>query len=737
MKKYIILYLALLISPAVATAQSTSILTVLHGNIKKADLYFDRNAYRNALTLYLHAHDQEPKNVYIIDRIAECYFKLHDPISAEKWYAKIADNPYVHRNRFVKFEYAEVLSLNGKYDESLFWFDRYLRENPDDEITKDKIAFLKRINEHMKDSLRFIVTDVPFNSDHSDYGATYFHDGVAFSSSRDLDWYVKHAPSDAVSADESALNMFYVPGVIKGEFGEVEELHKEHIKSVLHEGPMTFYANDTKAVYTITNMENGKPLYDARGKANLQLFFADINTTESLTNIKPFPYNSPKFSLAHPSISKDGQVLYFSSTTTGGQGGSDIYVSRLVNGKWSQPENLGSDINSQGDESFPFLANDSTLYFASNGHGSMGGLDVMASRKVNGKFGKPVYFGAPLNSRFDDFSLVTDSSGRTGFFSSNRPGGAGMDDIYTFVATRFYVSGKVVTYFDKNEIVPEATVTAIDLATGQVIATTVADKKGVYRMMLPFDKAFKFEVEKQGYLQLEPERYSSYDKSITDDAFNVTLFKQNLSSIGTIYSNELQKPLTGVTATIHDLTKGTVDSVLVDTTEYSLPLWPNRQYRIVFTKDEYLPEEITLDTKGLLKGGRIKNDILMMQESIANTVIYFGYNQSNLTDATIKQLKPLVNVLKRFPKSTLNIGAHADPRGRPEYNLELSLKRAKNTLNYFVSNGIAVSRITAVGFGEAIRITRCTDGENCSEVEYDAERRAEIKVQQRNKYQPK
>ena len=357
----------------------------------------------------------------------------------------------------------------------------------------------------------------------------------------------------------------------------------------------------------------------------------------------------------------------------------------------------------------------------------------MASRKIKGKFGKPIYFGAPLNSRFDDFSLVTDSIGRGGYFASNRSGGKGMDDIYSFIATNFYLEGKVLTYGKPDELVPEASVTVYDLATGQEIASVMADKEGKYRMMLPFDKSFRFEVKKFGYTQLDMQRYSSYGKGMSDDSYNVTLFKQNLFAFGTIYSNELQKPLAGVTVKVYDLTTSTVDSTLVDSTDYSVPLWPNRRYRIVFTKDEYLPEEITLDTKGLLKGGKIENDILMMQESIANTVIHFGYNMANLTDASVKQLKPLVNVLKRFPKSTLNIGAHADPRGRPEYNLELSEKRAKATLNYFLSQGIAASRITAVGFGETLPITRCLDGINCAEVEYEAERRAEIKVQQKDK----
>jgi outer membrane protein OmpA-like peptidoglycan-associated protein len=360
----------------------------------------------------------------------------------------------------------------------------------------------------------------------------------------------------------------------------------------------------------------------------------------------------------------------------------------------------------------------------------LGGLDILVSYKVNGKFGKPINFGGPLNSSYDDFSLVTDNGGRVGYIASNRPGGLGLDDIYYYIATNYFLTGKVVTYSNPDERVPGATVQAIDWNTGEVIDTDLSDDKGVYRLRLPFDKAYKIEVKKDGYAQIDKQDYSTFGKTMGIDSLDIALWKHNLFAKGNVYSNELQQPLKGVTVTIHDLTDFKKDSlVLDDVSQYHLPIWPNKKYRIEFSKAEYLTAELELDTKGQLKGGTIINDILMFQESIANTIIHFEYNKSFISEESVKQMRPLVNVLKKSPKATLNIGAHADSRGTNDYNQKLSDDRARNTLNYFVSQGIKRNRITAKGFGESLLLTRCSDGENCEEVEHAIERRAEIKVQ--------
>lgn len=727
MKKYIVLYAAFLILPLVSFSQSTNVTTLFHGNVKKADVYFNHYAYRNALTLYLHAHDQDPENVYIMDQIAECYFKLHDPVSAELWYAKIIDKPNLHP--LAKYEYAEVLSMNGKYEESKYWFEQYAKENPENTMVKEQIEFLANLKNYLSDSLRFIVTGVNFNTSHSEYGVHYFHDGLVFASSRDLDWYLKHTPFDAVDLDESLLNMYYVPGKSKGEHGQVESLHKEHIKSVLHEGPVAFFNQDKRAAYTRTNIKNGKPVYDKNHKAHLQIFFADVETLSSMTNITPFEHNSIDYSVAHPTLSPDGSIMYFSSTAPGGLGGSDIYSSTNINGKWSVPENVGPTINTPGDESFPFLANDTTLYFSSNGHGTLGGLDILVSYKHQDKFRKAINFGGPLNSRFDDFSLVTDSTGRVGYLASNRPGGMGLDDIYHYEATNYFLTGRLLAYDKTGDPVEGAAIYAIDKKTGDILDSDITDNDGRYGLSLPFDKDYKIVVKKDGYDMLNDLSYSTQGNPMGTDSLNALLWKRDLFAKGRIYSNETQQPLAGVTVIAHDLNTNKSDTLtLNERSEYTLPLQPDKKYRLQFSKPDYITKELEINTDGILRG-TLLNDVVLVQESIGDVVIHFEYNKSVITEESRNLMKPLIATLKKFPKSTLNIGAHADSRGSVAYNQRLTDDRAKNTRKYFTSQGISGKRITAKGFGEKLLLNQCSDGVVCEEQQHTLNRRAEVKVQ--------
>jgi hypothetical protein len=420
-------------------------------NLKKADLYFNKSAYRNALNIYLRANEQDPSSIYIQEQIADCYFYLNNPIEAETWYRKIINESNLHPD--TKFKFAEVLSLLGKYSESKYWFEADLKDHPEKRITRDKAVFLDKIDYYLLDSLAFKVRPVGFNSTHADFGPAYFHEGIAFASSRDQELFLKNKPADAFNEEESLLNMYYVPHAESEKGLDVQLLHKVHLGSSLHEGPMAFYDHGKKAAFTRTNLQRGKAIYGENGKAHLQIYFADIDKLNTMSNIKPFVFNSANYSVAHPTFSSDGNTMYFTSTTSKGFGGSDIYRSEFKNGSWTTPDNLGSNVNSEADESFPFLANDTALYFSSNGHGSMGGLDILVCYRRGNEFSRPINFGSPLNSRFDDFSFIADSTGRAGYFASNRPGGKGLDDIYSFSLTNFFFKGKVKLLDSMNQII--------------------------------------------------------------------------------------------------------------------------------------------------------------------------------------------------------------------------------------------------------------------------------------------
>ncbi len=732
MKKTLIYCSFFLLIPFFSFSQSTNISTVFYGNLKKADLYFNHFAYRNALTLYLHALEGDPKSVYIREHIAECYFKLHNTDSAEYWFETLSTEPGIHPE--AKFEFAEALSMNGKYEESKHWFEQYLRDKPDDKMAQAKLEYLKNLKSYISDSLRFILAGVTFNSSHSDYGAHFFHEGVTFASSRDEDQFIKHKAFDAVSPDESLLNMYYVKGKEHGEHEEIQHLHREHLKTYWHEGPMAFFNKDTRTAFTRTNLnKNGRPVYDASHHVNLQIYFADVDALGSIKNITPFEHNNIAYSLAHPTLSPDGSIMYFSSTSPEGLGGSDIYYSQFVDGKWTDPKNVGSGINTREDESFPFLANDSTLFFSSNGHGTMGGLDILVSYKRNGKFGKATNFGGPLNSRFDDFSLVCDSTGRVGYIASNRTGGLGLDDIYYFIATYYWVTGNVMAHDKSDEPIEGAMIYAIDQKTGAVLDSAMTDQNGKYDLGLPYDHDYKIVVKKEGYDLLDDLDFTTHGRPMGVDTLNVPLWKRELFASGHIYSNETHEPAKGVTITLFDLGDNSTFTVTLDSlSEYKLPLMPNHKYRIEFSKPGHITSTLQLDTKNQYRG-IILNDIVIEADFIDSAIVRFGYNKSTLTAESIEELKPILMALKKLPDATLFIGAHADARGSSAYNQVLSENRARFVVNYLTSQGVNRKRMTFKGFGETLILNRCVDTVQCEEVEHAVNRRVEIKLQKANK----
>jgi outer membrane protein OmpA-like peptidoglycan-associated protein len=715
------IYLILLL-PFIGWGQSTNISTLFHKSVKKADIYFNHFAYRNALHLYMHALDKDPKDTYIMQQIAECHFKLHNPVEAEKWYRKFIETESVKKE--IKFDFAETLCMTGNYMEAGKWYEDILKEDPGNKMVREKLSFVRNIEYYELDSLEFVVTPVDFNTNHSDFGAHLFRDGMVFSSSRDLSWFIKHRPFNAVDQDESLLNLFYVQGNKPGAFGSVGLLHEEKMKSILHEGPIAFFDNYQKAAFTRTNVKGIKLEYDKDRKAHLQIFLADINAERELVNIKAFQYNSNEYSLAHPSLTPDGKTMFFTSTATGGAGGSDIYYSNFLNGTWTVPVNIGTEVNTPGDESFPYIANDTTLYFSSNGHGSLGGLDILVSYRRNGGFTKPVNFGGPLNTRFDDFSFVADNQLRTGYISSNRTGGKGLDDIYYFMVNNFFLKGYIVM---DGEKVPGATVKIIDAETGEE-KNVNANDRGFFDVLLPFDKKLYLIGEKEGYGPSDKILISTLGKGLNIDSLTLKLKPGLITAKGKIFSKETQQPLTGVILSALNITDNLNDRLVIsDPSGYEYPLMRGKVYKLEFSKPGYVTASFEINT-GDIKAQSVLNDIVL-EEAFENTlVINFNYNSASLTPESVKSLKAFSELMKKNPELNLNIAAHADSRGTAEYNLELTNRRAMSARKYFLSTGISESRITWKGFGEELILNKCSEGVKCPESEHKINRRAEIKI---------
>ena len=685
-------------------------------------------AYRNALELYLHILDKDPGDVHARQRVAECYVKLNDPSSARALYSSLVKEKNIPPS--VKYEYADVLCSTLQYNEAIMWYEDYGKAVPKDPLPKEKIDFINHINLYYRDTVFFRLGEININSDHADFGPQIYKDGLVFVSSRDHDQFIKRQSMASEHHEEALLNLFYAKKTNDNKFGSVEFFGGYHLKSIYHDGPITFYDHYRKAAFTRNSMTHahGKTIPDSLGRINLKIFFADVEQSGALKNVTSFEHNNDHYSTAHTTFSSNGQTMFFASDKGGGLGGADIYYSRREGGKWSKPVNAGKSINTSGDEFYPFLSNDSTLYFASSGHGGFGGLDVFVSNRRKGVFQKARNLGSPINTSRDDFSLITDSTGRAGYLASNRKGDGTSDDIFFFKANHNYSYGVTRELGNPTHVIPNASIYMKD-EHDNLIDSLQSDENGYFRIDLPLNQVYIISAKKPGYETLENISYINKERNLGVDSLLFELWKQDLTVKGIIYSKESQTKLAGATVTLMNLTDNTADSLVVgENGQYVFPVYPNKKYRIKVSKSGFVQGGFTLDTKDIYKG-ELVNDVVVEEVYIEKVTIHFDYNKSELSSASIRELDQIARTMRNFPDATLIIRAHADSRGSEEYNQRISNQRAEVTRQYIDKKGIATKRIDAKGFGEVLILNRCSDGVECTEEDHFLNRRAELKVQ--------
>ncbi|MBS1542729.1 MAG: OmpA family protein [Bacteroidetes bacterium] len=715
----------LLLLPTLLIAQSTNISTAFMSTFKKAELYHSQFAYRNALTLYEHVVEEDPSNHAAREGMADCYFRLGQTEKAEKAYKELAS--IKDADPKYKYQYAQILSMQGKYADAKQWFGEYLNANQNDPWAKEKLEFFNDIDYYFRDSLLYEVGPEPYNSNQSDFAPQYFKNDVVFVSTRNRDIFLKIQSLAAINETESMVSIFLAPGGTAGE-NEVSLFHKHGLHSSYHDGPVAFFNHYKQVAFSRNNLAEGKPVAKD-GRVNLELYFADVSQENEITGVESFPYNNDAYSIGHPWVSEDGGILYFASNMPGGFGGADLYKCEMEGGKWSKPVNLGSTINTIGDEFYPFLLNDSTLFFSSNGHGGLGGLDQYSV--YLGKTSSPIprNLGYPLNTSYDDFAMVLDPTGRKGMFSSNRPGGKGYDDIYHFSVRSFFLEGHVVDRMDTSSFINDAEILIIN-EKGILVDSLICGTEGRFRADLPFDQDFTFKASKQGYSFVDEVRLSTKARSLGHGRVRVPLWKHSLFAKGFVYSNESQGRLQNATVILENLTDNRKDSLITNETDpYNFLVEPNKKYRIIAHKEGFLPLEIHMNTQGLYHGDLL-NDFLLEEEFIDKVVIQFDYDKSHIRETETGKLDELYRILRKRPHAVIHISAFADTQGTREYNQGLSDRRADAALRYFEQRGIAPSRIMAKGFGETLILNHCSEGVECPEEEHAKNRRAELKVQQ-------
>ncbi len=468
-----------------------TMVTAQNSDTKKADKYYDRLQYTDAAEAYQKLLKKGEGTTYVFERLANSYYFVNDTKKAETYYKKVVKGKDV--NPETVYNYAQSLKANGKFADYNTYMKQFAQMKPMDSRAK---AFMqnpdylpKIIDENAQ---KYTATNLDaLNSEFSDFGGTVVGNDFYFSSARNT--YRKTYGWN----DEPFLDIYkasIVGGVVKD-----ADLLKGDVNTKYHESSIAITPDGKRMYFDRNDYFKGKFKKDEEGINQLNIYYAE-NINGQWTNIQSVPFNDKEYSNGHPALSADGNTLYFTSDRPGGKGMADIYkVSISANGTFGKPENLGGNINTEGKESFPYVDANGTLYFSSDGHLGMGGLDVFAAEPRGASFGEPKNLGLGVNSSEDDFAFTYNTKTEDGYVSSNRKGGKGSDDIYKIKKIVSCEVNLIVLVVDANTNKPlsDVRIDLFDNMENKLKTKTTANGNGSFE--LACDQGHVVQAFKDGY----------------------------------------------------------------------------------------------------------------------------------------------------------------------------------------------------------------------------------------------
>lgn len=634
------------------------------GEIKKGQTAYDLKKYKLATELFEQEFDkasEEAEKGEIAYKIAESYRKVNNTEAAEEWYLK-ASNFGVKED--ARFWYARMLQANQKYDQAIIEYEAIIKEEPyrRPELS-DAIKSCKKAKVWISEEQHTTIENLEqINSRQSEFAPVFYRDGrLVFTSNR----------SSATGEDKDKwtgrqfFDLYVTPGKRQNGFGKPEPFSAV-LNGPYNDGPAAFNASYNALYYTHCGTDR-RDNNDFCGLWSSQR--APEGGWADPVPVKLFP---DSINSGQPAISPDGETLVLAADDPQGYGSSDLYYSKRTIEGWSTPVNLGSRINTEYEESFPSFDEDGNLYFSSDGHAGMGGLDIFkAEKEGNNKWVRPEQLPYPINSAADDLGILpielSDQEKinfyMKGYISSSRPGGLGGDDIY---------------YFER----------AKPPATFELIATintpTYADS-------------------------LDPDS----DITGTEPLKGATL---------------VIRPGKGDSDTLYTDDEGIVAAPLSASTDYNLFVSSGNDYfnetATASTKPiEPLPgEHYTVEKE-------ITLERIFREKEIVIPNIYYDFNKWDIRDDAAAVLDTTIyQLLVDNPNLVIELGSHTDARGSDQFNKELSEKRAQAVVDYLVKKGIDRERLEAKGYGETQLVNECDDGVECTEEEHQRNRRTTFRV---------
>ncbi|HEX8548401.1 MAG TPA: OmpA family protein [Cytophagaceae bacterium] len=651
----------------------------------KADKEYLKFNYALAIQHYLEHIEDKDLTVDVAENLADCYRLTSQSEKAEEWYGKVlAFNSY---KPIDILHYAEALRNNGNYMEARNQFIAYGQKVPEEkekatkmaeacDMALDWMANAEQVN---------LLNTKTLNTTYSEFSPYIYKERYFFTSDRKIEGEEYSEKEHYGWTGNPYLRIFETTRDSNFQWLTAKALDPE-INTEYHNGPISISPDGKHLFLTRTNKaKNLKKVTGSKDKAvgfinRLEIFYATWNGTK-WTSLQPFPYNNIKdYSVGHPAFSSDGKTLYFVSDMPGGFGESDLYYSeRQTDSTWGKPVNLGAKINTSGKEVFPYVSEDK-LYFSSNGHPGMGGLDLFSANGSRGTWSNVVNLKYPMNSSKDDFGLSLDTTGKAGLYSSNREGGVGGDDIYSFKQPSCILAGVTLELVDGQEKLLEDVLVKLF-------------KKGDTTSVIAFERSGKAAPKKICLRSYEP-------CGVVYDAKGYFFF--NLQPGVTYEIKASKQGYFTQSATI------TADCKSDDDTMKIALLFNKIQLnKPIVIKDLFFDD----------------NDKLYAEKKI-----YYDLDKAEIRYDAAIELDRLVALLKDNPDIKIEMGSHTDSRASDDYNLKLSQKRAESTVRYLASKGIDNNKMTARGYGESKLLNNCKDGVKCSEKEHQLNRRTELIV---------
>ena len=631
---------------------TTSLFAQHERELQKANNMYKNYAYVDAIKIYEKIAEKGYVNQEMLESLGNSYYYNAEYKNALRWYEQLFEEGIYDVKTEYYYRYAQALKSVGRYDES----DKMMNKFAELTGNTDTRAVLFEENKDYQEVIhsnsgRLELHSVSINTEFSEYGTALYGDKIVFTAANSG----KTSKGGVSQWTGESYYDLYIADRDKQALSN-KKFFSTTINTPFNESTAVFTKDGNTLYFTRNNYVNRRIGTNVENTILLKILRATKDSDGHWGNVVELPFNSNNYNVAHPALSPDEKFLYFASDMEGTLGESDIFrVEILGDNEYSTPENLGDVINTSGRESFPFVSKNNILYYSSDGIPGLGGLDIFAVKFYeNGTVSKPINIGMPGNSADDDFCFVMDSDTKVGFLSSNRPGGKGRDDIYSFYEEKPLVFDcekmikGVLKDSEKNDVIADG-----------VIVLSDKTMKEVARQKTKEDGSFAF------------------DKVDCKD-----LYYYLRAEIGDYVTTEVKVDL----------------NVEGD----------------VFYEFMIKPREIAIDKDVDLA------KVLNIKE------IYFDFDKSDIRPDAAVELAKIVEVMRENPKMKIDIRSHTDSRGDDSYNLRLSDRRAKATLEWMVKQGIERKRLTAKGYGETQLVNGCSNGVPCTDEEHQANRRSEF-----------